>query len=60
MELRVLFGFLITKVTGWKWWYGLVIPVLMRLSYENLEFEVSLGYIARLCWKGREGRKEGK
>jgi hypothetical protein len=39
--------------------FVLVISALGRLKQEDCQFEVSLGYIVRLCRK-EEGRKEGR
>jgi hypothetical protein len=38
------------------WWCIYVIPVFGRLKQEDPEFNLSLGYIVRVCRKG--GRKE--
>jgi hypothetical protein len=37
------------------WWYTPAIPALRRLSQEDLEFKVSLGYIVRPCLKKNQG-----
>jgi hypothetical protein len=42
----------------WVWWCKPVSLALRRLRQENLELEVSLGYIARLCLQKQRKIKE--
>jgi hypothetical protein len=55
------------SIFWWVWWYRSVILALGRLRQEDMEFEISLGYVVRSClktkhtntqirWKGWMGR----
>jgi hypothetical protein len=39
---------------SWVWWGTSIIPALGRLRQENQEFEGSLYYIARACFKTKQ------
>lgn len=41
-------------------WYTAIIPVLMRLRWEDYKFEVGLGYIARSCPPNKNKNKANK
>jgi hypothetical protein len=48
----------LSPISQQRWWLSSIIPALGRLKQEDHEFEASLNYIVRPCFKTK--RKERK
>lgn len=58
MVAKLIGHFLNECFKGWECTHILKIPILRRLTQKDYEFEISLGFIGRLCFRKKMMRLE--